>query len=319
VVLGGWLATLVLAPVGAWAAGANASADTYVSSAAPASNFGTATAINIGGGNTGLIQFDLSGLPAGLAAANINKATMTFYVNTVAIAGALDIAQVTSAWTEAGVNNGNRPTYLSPFLLGVATTTSRQYVTVDVTQLVKDWVTGVGANHGVQISAAASASTTAIVLDSKENQTTSHPAFLDVVIQSVGPAGPTGPPGTAGATGPTGPQGIQGIQGNTGATGARGPTGPTGPSSLNGMTYYQRYDYSLAGNTFTNFSLTCPASNPNVLSGGCGHRDYNSAQTDITVNSSAPDADNPLGAWNCKMNNSSGSSRAVVWWIVCSK
>ena len=125
--------------------------------------------------------------------------------------------------------------------------------------------------------------------------------------------------GATGAQGIQGVQGIQGIQGNTGNTGARGPTGPTGPSSLNGMTYYQRYDYSLSGNSFTNFTLTCPGSNPNVLSGGCGHRDYNSAQTDITVNSSAPDADNPLGAWNCKMNNSSGSSRAVVWWIVCSK
>src|SRR5450631_3174558 len=219
VVRGVWLAALLLAPAGAWAAGANTIADTYVSSTAPASNFGTATAINIGGGNTALIQFDLSGLPAGLAATNINKATMTFYVNTAAIAGAVDIAQVTSAWTESGVNNGNRPTYLSPFLLGVPTTTSRQYVTVDVTQLVKDWVTGVAQNFGVQISAAASASTTAIVLDSKENQTTSHPAFLDVAIQSVGPAGPSGPQGTAGATGPAGPQGIPGVQGTPGLSG----------------------------------------------------------------------------------------------------
>ena len=145
--IGVCVAALLLTPVGAWAAGANTSADTYISSTVPGSNFGTATAINIGGGNTALIQFDLSGLPAGLAAANINKATMTFYVNTVAIGGAVDIAQVTSAWTETGVNNGNRPTYLSPFLLGVPTTTSRQYVTVDVTQLVKDWVTGVATNY----------------------------------------------------------------------------------------------------------------------------------------------------------------------------
>ena len=231
--IGVCVAALLLAPVGAWAAGANANADTYISSTAPASNFGTATTINIGSGNTGLIQFDLSGLPAGLAAANIDKATMTFYVNTVAIAGAVDIAQVTSAWTETGVNNGNRPTYLSPFLLGVATTTSRQYVTVDVTQLVKDWVTGVATNFGVQISAAASASTTAIVLDSKENQTTSHPAFLDVVIQSVGPAGPTGPQGTAGASGPAGPTGPTGP---IGTAGAAGPTGPLGPQGVAGPT-----------------------------------------------------------------------------------
>jgi hypothetical protein len=35
------------------------------------------------------------------------------------------------------------------------------------------------------------APTTAIMIDSKENQTTGHPAFLYVVIQSVGRAGPT--------------------------------------------------------------------------------------------------------------------------------
>lgn len=230
-------AALLLIPLGAWATGANATADTYLSSASPSNNFGATTVINVGGGNTALIQFDLSGLPAGLAGSNINKATMTFYVNTAAIAGAVDISQVTSAWTETGVNNANRPTYLSPFLLGVPTIASRQYVTVDVTQLVKDWVTGVAQNYGVQISAAASAPTTTIVLDSKESQTTSHPAFLDVVIQSVGPAGPTGPQGTPGATGPRGATGPSGPAGSPGANGTQGPagaTGATGPAGPHG-------------------------------------------------------------------------------------
>ena len=235
--IGVGLAALWMYPVGAWAQGANASADTYISSVSPGSNYGTGTAINIGGGNTGLIQFDLSQLPAGLTADNINKATMTFYVNTVATAGGVDISQVTSGWTEGGVNNGNRPTYLSPFLSNVTTGTNRQFVTVDVTQLVKDWVTGVAANFGVQISAAVAAPGTAIVLDSKENQTTSHPAFLDVVIQSVGPQGPTGPQGAAGATGPTGPtgpQGTAGVAGPTGPTGPQGNTGAAGPTGPQG-------------------------------------------------------------------------------------
>ena len=235
--LGVCAASLALTPGLANAAGANASADTYVNSGSPGTNYGSATAVNVGGGNTGLIQFDLSALPAGLTAANIGKATMTFFVNTVAISGAVDIAQVTSAWTEAGVNNGNRPTYLSPFLLGVPTVTNRQYVTVDVTTLVKDWVSGVATNYGVQISAAASSPTTAIVLDSKENATTSHPAFLDIVIQSVGPAGPTGPAGAVGPTGPTGPAGSAGAPGPigpTGPAGAAGLTGPTGPAGVAG-------------------------------------------------------------------------------------
>src|SRR4051794_5570244 len=134
----GCLAALILVPAGAFAAGANANADTYVSSTSPASNFGTATSVNVGVGSNALIQFDLSGLPAGLTVNQINKATMTFYVNTALTAGGVDISQVTSAWAETAVNNNNRPTYLSAFALNVATATSKQYVTVDVTQLVKD-------------------------------------------------------------------------------------------------------------------------------------------------------------------------------------
>jgi hypothetical protein len=300
------LAAALLAPNAIWAAGANAIADTYVASSAASGNFGSAAGINIGGGSTGLIQFDLGGLPAGLSASNINKATMTFFVNSVAV----DIAQVTSAWTESAVTGLNRPAYLSPFLLGVPVTASRQYVTVDVTQLVKDWVTGVGGNYGVQISAAASAPSTAIVVGSKENQTTSHPAFLDVVIQSVGPAGPTGPQGVRGPTGP------QGVPGNTGAT---GPTGPAGPASLTGMMYSNRFDAVAPAGAYGNYTQYCPASHPNVVSGGCGHRDANAAQMDITVNSSGPDAASPLSAWNCKLSNNSSNTRSVVWWILCSK
>src|SRR4051794_25761339 len=99
---------LLLTPAGLFAAGANTSADTYISSTVTSSNFGTATAVNVGGGNSALIQFDLSGLPAGLTASQINKATMSFYVNSTPVPGSVDIAQVTGAWTETGVNFLNR-------------------------------------------------------------------------------------------------------------------------------------------------------------------------------------------------------------------
>src|SRR4029077_13694062 len=113
----------------------------------------------------------------------------------VSIAGSVDVSQVTSAWTETGVTYGTRPSFLSALATGVPIATAKQWVTVDVTQLVQDWVTGVAPNFGVQISAAAGAPSTSLALDSKENVNTSHPAFLDVVVQSVGPAGPTGAAG----------------------------------------------------------------------------------------------------------------------------
>jgi hypothetical protein len=67
-----WLAAVL-------ASGANADADTYLTTSAASRNFGSAARVNIGGGNTGLIQFDLGGLPAGLRAVNINTATMTLF------------------------------------------------------------------------------------------------------------------------------------------------------------------------------------------------------------------------------------------------
>jgi len=236
---------LLLTPGILQAAGANAVGDTYVSSTSSGSNFGTGTAVNIGAGNVGLLQFDLNALPSGLSAASVSKATMTFYVNSVLTGGGVDISQVSSAWTESGVTFTTRPTYLAPFAINVPVTVSRSYVTVDVTQLVRDWVTGAAGNFGVQLSAAAGNPSTAIVLDSKENQTTSHPAFLDVVIVGNGPAGPTGPTGpagpagVAGPTGPTGPAGAAGATGPTGPAGpagVAGPTGPTGPAGAAGAT-----------------------------------------------------------------------------------
>ena len=230
------LTALWAIPSTVFAAGASIAADTYVSTAQPGVNFGTATSVLIGGPNTGLVQFDLSSLPPGLNAADINKATMTFYVNSVAVPGGVDISQVMSAWAENTVTNNTRPSVLAPFLLSVPTAAGRAYVTVDVTQIVKDWVSGVAPNFGVQISAAVTAPATALVLDSKENQTTSHPAFLDVVLQTSGPAGPTGPAGPAGLTGPTGPAGPAGVAGPTGPAGLTGPAGPTGPMGFAGST-----------------------------------------------------------------------------------
>ena len=66
------LAAALLAPNSVWPVGAKAASDTYVAASAALMNFGGAAGINIGG-NTGMIQFDLSGLPAGLSASNISK------------------------------------------------------------------------------------------------------------------------------------------------------------------------------------------------------------------------------------------------------
>jgi Collagen triple helix repeat (20 copies) len=99
--------------------------------------------------------------------------------------------------------------------------TAGQYVTLDVTSLVQNWITTPATNFGVALSSG----TANLLLDSKENDETAHPATLDITITSTGAQGPQGIPG------PIGPQGIQGVPG---ANGAQGPAGPAGANGAPG-------------------------------------------------------------------------------------
>ena len=231
-------ALLCLVPLTGSASTSVVVADTYLSTTNPTLNFGTATTLNIGPGNSALIQVDLSTLPPGLIASDIQKATLTVYVNKVFVAGALDISQVNSAWFESTVTQNTAPSISSPFAT-VPVNSSGSFVTFDITTLVKQWVTGASPNYGVAITASAAQPATTVNLDSKEATSTSHSAFGDVVLAvgTTGPAGPTGPTGPTGPAGPaggptgaTGPSGPLGAQGPTGATGPLGPQGATGPS-----------------------------------------------------------------------------------------
>jgi len=108
---------MFLAPFGAWGRRRQTLSPTLTSARpSPPAHLETLTAINIGGGNSALIQFDLSGLPAGLLASQVSKATVTFFVNTVGTPGGIDVSQVTGAWTEGTVTFNTRPTFNSPFV-----------------------------------------------------------------------------------------------------------------------------------------------------------------------------------------------------------
>jgi hypothetical protein len=87
---------------------------------------------------------------------------------------------------------------------------------------------------------------------------------------------------------------------------------------LNMGTQYIPYQYSIPGHNWSRFTATCP-SGTQVIGGGGGHRDNNSAQRDIVINYSGPHPDNPTRSWRFLMNNTSGSSRAVQVYIICAK
>lgn len=201
-------------------------ADTYVSSALPTTNFGGKTSLLVGGANVGLLNFDLSLLPGGTTGDTIARATLTGFVARATTAGTLDLFRVDSPWAEADVTYPSAPG-VGVNLASASVPAGGGYVTFDVTDLVRGWVSGVIAPNGLALAGASRGFVATI--DTKETTTTSHPALLQVTLVTAGVQGPQGPQGPVGATGPRGPTGPAGRAGTTGPQGPIGDTGPQGP------------------------------------------------------------------------------------------
>lgn len=204
--------------------------DTFVSASQPAANFGALSNLYVGNGDTGLLQFDLSNLPAGTTASQVAKATLYLYVNRVYTLGAVSLQPVSSAWTELGTTYSSAPSY-GAVATSFSATTGGTFVAVDVTSLVQAWITTPSTNYGLALTAASAS----ILFDSKENDQTSHEPLLDITLSVQGPQGPVGPQGPIGAAGPQGPIGLTGATGTIGPQGSIGPIGATGPPGPQGI------------------------------------------------------------------------------------
>lgn len=222
----------ILSPLAAQAVVAPITADTHLAATAA----GTASTVNITPTSKGLLKFDLSTLPDGIISSDIAKATLVFYVKTLAASGKIQASPITGAWTES-------TTLATAPLIDAAQTTSanigrnNSYFAVDVTSLVMGWVDAPSSNKGLALEPSSTTPTASLAIDSKESIQTSHPAYIEIALKGpAGATGPQGPIGLTGATGATGSQGLTGLTGATGATGATGPQGPTGPTGATGAT-----------------------------------------------------------------------------------
>ncbi len=207
-----------------FAANGAVAADTYIDSGNAATNFGSAPAVLVSPTATGLLQFDLSSVPA---LATIKRATLVLYVSKVSAGGSISVSPVIGPWSEGSAvyGAGGTPGIGAP--TGAFTAGQQAlFVSVDLTSQVQSWVTNPGSNFGIALTSSAAS----IAIDSKESTGTSHSAFLSIDVLTTGPAGPTGAIGPQGSPGQAGPLGI------AGATGPRGPNGPTGPTGANGPT-----------------------------------------------------------------------------------
>jgi hypothetical protein len=76
ILLGVGLAALPAVGLPAFAVEATLVADAHVNSSRPGVNSGAISNLNVGGGYTALLQFDLSTLPAGTMAGQVSRATL---------------------------------------------------------------------------------------------------------------------------------------------------------------------------------------------------------------------------------------------------
>ena len=157
------------------------SADAYTSTATPTTNFGAKTLLDVeSASQTAYIQFDLSAIPAGYTSADITKATLKLYVNTVTKAGSFNVDYVNGTWAESTIDASNAPALGSTIAASVPLTTAdkNQYILVDITAAMQAWLSGT-TNDGIALVGNSPLNAS---FDSKESTTTSHSAELDIVF-----------------------------------------------------------------------------------------------------------------------------------------
>lgn len=217
-------------------------ANAYTSASSPDLNYAGSQSLNIQSNAWTFLQFDLSTLPAGTTGSQVQKATLVLFVTQVGAAGSFDIYEVGAPWAESSITWSNQPpgsTLLStgscaaPAVQCVTAGSALNYMVIDVTQAVQDWLNGTVANNGLVLQPT-SGSAVSLSFASKETQIISHAARLNIVLSGNGQPGPQGIQGPQGAPGAPGPPGQPGIQGLLGPPGQQGQPGTVTATGTNG-------------------------------------------------------------------------------------
>ena len=176
------LAGLFLA-VGAWGQQATLVGDAHVSSAQPTVNAGSLSNLNVGGGYTALVQFNLGVLPVGTTAGQITRATLRVYCNRADAPGLVAVQAVGGVWNESSVTYATMPA-MGPVVQTAQVAGLGEFVTFDVTSTVQGWVGAPGTNFGLSLTAGAGGAQ--VQFDSKENDQTSHAPELEMALAAGG-------------------------------------------------------------------------------------------------------------------------------------
>ena len=171
------------------------------------------------------LRFDTSIMPENEKLI-LNMASLKLWIDKVHEPGELEIYLIEKLWDEFTLTANTAPPLGDLFYtIPIYEEDEGEFLSLDITKIVEIWLKDPKSNYGIAILP----SNVSIVIDSKENGQTSHPAEIEIVHEGVpgptGPQGEPGPPGPKGDTGDTGPAGADGVAGADGQDGAAGLDG----------------------------------------------------------------------------------------------
>ena len=182
-------ACLLLLPTPGHAVTLNVTDDAFISLSNTGKNFGSRFSVKVDGliGREGFAKFDLSVL-GGATASDIDSAILRLWITKVKVAGSIDIHRVIDIggvdWTEDSLTGddlfgGDSLSTVFFSNVGITSSDKGSFILVDVTSLVKAWVTTPADNDGISLLPVGG---TRVIIDSKEGKKTSHPMEIEVIL-----------------------------------------------------------------------------------------------------------------------------------------
>jgi hypothetical protein len=181
-----WILAAIVGTTGAAAGQITPSDDSYTDTATPTTNLGAKITLGVSSAaQTSFIRFDLTSIPAGYTGANIGKATLKLYVNSVATAGSFNVVYVNGSWSENTITANLSPALGGPITSNVplVKANAKDFLLVDITSALAAWLNGSQPNDGIALVAN---SPLAATFETKENTAQGHSPELDVVFASGG-------------------------------------------------------------------------------------------------------------------------------------
>ena len=129
------------------------------------------------------MRFDARDFAAQIPAGDVTAARITFHIKEKLGTGGLNIHRVTSEWSESPSGARLAPSIKKEPLanLPASSIRARQFAVVDVTELVKQWLTDSASDFGIAIAGVNKAS---VLIASKEGPDFGHPATLEIEYQA---------------------------------------------------------------------------------------------------------------------------------------